>query len=1071
MSRYEHLLDAIFDSSPDGILALSEAEEKVYVSPSYALLFPGWEKLRYDDPLDSVRDHYSKYVANLDDLMEMVAGVRRTRELREGRIRLFDGRVIHVSGKVIRHPDGGATDLWVYRDITQQCLQDEHLQLRLQIVTAVLDASNDAIFTLVEGLETPLTNAKYSSIFPGWEKSLRFGQPLEELEDFFSRHLVDWEAHIALVAKVRETGREYQTVHRHKDGRIIHVSGKMVDAGLARHGKLEIYTLKDITEKVLSRQKMHAMQLTVDNLSEPVVWFDPEGKITYVNKASCAALGYDAPGEIVGNTVRSIDGTRRPDDVSDIWSAVLAARPADAHVKFDRKTLAKKDGTLLPCTILLDRITQGGESFWAMCFHDLSEQIQRIEAERAAEAKSEFLARMSHEIRTPMNVIIGLSEMARRDYGTPKGLEYIAEINNAGKNLIAIINDILDFSKIESGRLEIVSSPYETASLLYDVLVLTRVKLSETPLELILDISTELPSVMEGDVGRIRQVLLNLLSNAVKYTKKGFISFSASGEAVSGDTVRLTFAVEDSGVGIKEDDIPKLFGKFSRIDEKRHIDIEGAGLGLIISRNLCRAMGGDITVRSEYGKGSVFTATLTQTAADWRPMGDISAVSVSRSEKQCVTFTAPEADVLIVDDFHSNLLVAKGLLAPYKMRVTTCQSGHEAVELIRRRPFDLVLMDHMMPEMDGIEATRAVRGMSAEYCRTMPVVALTANAVSGMREMFLENGFNDFLAKPIEMNKLDAVLKKWIPAEKHRGAPEEAGKAAAHSETAPLEIEGVDTAAGITRTGGSRRRYLELLALFRQDAEDGSALLAREPDAASLSSLTTLVHGLKSALAIIGANDLSQTAALLEKSARQSDMSAIRENLTSFRERLAALTERIAEIAGPVSEEGENLNETEEVGYADGTNGKNSRVMIVDDSVVSLKIAANILSEFYDVSAAPSAAKMFDLLKRNKPDIILLDVNMPEMDGYEAIKILKTDPDTRDIPVIFLTGMDSPRDELKGLSLGAVDYISKPFIPQLLRKKMELYVTVKAQKRLLENQAQELEALREELERFKRSDH
>jgi CheY-like chemotaxis protein len=370
---------------------------------------------------------------------------------------------------------------------------------------------------------------------------------------------------------------------------------------------------------------------------------------------------------------------------------------------------------------------------------------------------------MSHEIRTPMNAIIGLSEMARREYGSPKGIEYIAHIKIAGMNLLSIINDILDFSKIESGRLDIVASPYETASLLCDVLTVFSVKLKETSIELILDISPELPAAMIGDAGRIRQILLNLLGNAVKYTKKGFIRFSASAEALSGDSARLMFLVEDSGTGIKQDDMPKLFKKFSRVDEKRHINIEGSGLGLVISRNLCRAMGGDITVRSEYGKGSVFVVTLEQAVARWEPMGDVNNVSASRAEVQRVTFIAPEAEVLIVDDLSSNLLVAEGLLAPYKMRVTTCPNGREAVELVRERPFDLILMDHMMPEMDGIEATRAVRAMGAEYCRTMPVVALTANAISGMREMFLENGFNDFLAKPIEVAKLDAVLKKWIP--------------------------------------------------------------------------------------------------------------------------------------------------------------------------------------------------------------------------------------------------------------------------------------------------------------------
>jgi signal transduction histidine kinase/CheY-like chemotaxis protein len=521
-------------------------------------------------------------------------------------------------------------------------------------------------------------------------------------------------------------------------------------------------------------------------------------------------------------------------------------------------------------------------------------------AMEASQAKNAFLARMSHEIRTPMNAIIGLSEVARREYGTPKGLEYIKHIKNAGKNLIAIINDILDFSRIESGRLDIFSSPYETPSLLNDVLTIIRVRLAETPLELILDISPALPRAMIGDAGRIRQILLNLLGNATKYTKEGFIKFSAFPQALSADEARLTFVVEDSGIGIRREDMPKLFGDFSRIDEKHNIDIEGAGLGLAITRSLCRAMGGDVTVQSEYGKGSVFTATLTQTVTDWTPMGDMTEISAEREEKQSITFTAPMAEVLIVDDFPSNLLVAEGLLAPYVMRICTCLNGREAVELVREHSFDLVLMDHMMPEMDGMEATRVIRAMNGERYRTLPVVALTANAVVGMREKFLENGFNDFLAKPIEVDRLDAVMKKWLPADKIMKPPETIPPPPQKTdgpEGAVPEIAGVDVAAGIARIGGSQRRYLVLLETFRRDVEAGFALLEKEPDETSLRSFTTLAHALKSALANIGANELSQAAALLEKAGRQAAMPVIHANLAPFRKGLAALSARIGEIS------------------------------------------------------------------------------------------------------------------------------------------------------------------------------
>ncbi|MDR1935698.1 MAG: response regulator [Candidatus Accumulibacter sp.] len=899
MDKHKQLLDAIFDASLDGVLALSESIEKPHATAIYSALFPGWENLRYNEPLEVVRNFYLQYLSDVDVLLELVAEVRRTRERREGRIHLLDGRVLQVIGKVIKAEDGSEIEVWTYRDITERCRQDEQLQLRLQIITAVLDASGDAIFAIVEGLEKPLANARYSSLFPGWDKDLRYGQPLEEVEDFFARYLVDWKVHVDLVAKVRQTKQYHQAIIHHKDGRIIDMSGKMVHAEFIQRGALEIYTLRDITGEVRGRQKLLAMQMTVDNLSAPVVWFDITGKITYVNRAACAALGYDGPAEMVGGDhLAFLRNVAYDDGVFDTWGTILAALRENLHIRFDHTSIARKDGTRLPCTILIDYIDQGSEPFLAVCFHDLSEQIQRIEAERATEAKSGFLARMSHEIRTPMNAIIGLSELAQREYGKPKALEYITGIKSAGASLLAIINDILDFSKIESGNLPINPAPYDTASLLNDALTIIRVRIAETPLELIVDASPDIPRAMIGDAGRIKQILLNLLSNAVKYTNEGFIKFSISCKPVGENAIGLTFVVEDSGIGIRQEDMPKLFGEFARIDEKRNSRIEGTGLGLAIARSLCQAMSGDITVSSEYGRGSVFTATMTQIVDDWKPMGDMADMPARRAEAQRVTFIALEADVLIVDDFPSNLLVAEGLLVPYKMRVFTCLNGREAVDLVRERPFDLVLMDHMMPEMDGVEATHVIRAMDEERCRTMPIVALTANAVSGMREMFLENGFNDFLSKPIEVSKLDAVLKKWIPADKRRTALKEEENAleTVMPESSVPEIAGVDVAAGIARIGGSPSRYLDLLEVFCRDARAGFPLLEKEPDDASLRSFTTLVHALKSALANIGADGLSQVAALLEKAAREGDARVICNELPPFRQELVALVAQIGEI-------------------------------------------------------------------------------------------------------------------------------------------------------------------------------
>ncbi|GHS92648.1 hypothetical protein FACS1894139_11940 [Planctomycetales bacterium] len=387
-------------------------------------------------------------------------------------------------------------------------------------------------------------------------------------------------------------------------------------------------------------------------------------------------------------------------------------------------------------------------------------------AQAASAAKSSFLAQMSHEIRTPMNAIIGMSELARRDYGTPSGLEHIGDIQQAGANLLAIINDILDFSKIEAGGLAVNCAPYEIASVFNDARHIIASRIGEKNLEFTCSIAPEIPARLLGDAVRVRQILLNLLSNAVKYTPQGFVKFFADCEFIDAASVRLTFIVDDSGIGIKPEDLPALFGEFKRLDGSRNANIEGTGLGLSIARNLCRAMGGEITVTSEYRSGSTFTATIMQKYEDRRPLGDIANAGVAPANSaDAVRFLAPTARVLVVDDIATNLKVANGLLADYQMQIDTCLSGEDAVALARKNEYDVIFMDHMMPEMDGIEATKLIRELGERW-RNLPIIALTANAVGGMREMFLASGFNDFLSKPIDTEKLNALLEQWLPPTK-----------------------------------------------------------------------------------------------------------------------------------------------------------------------------------------------------------------------------------------------------------------------------------------------------------------
>ncbi|MDR2105490.1 MAG: response regulator [Deferribacteraceae bacterium] len=524
----------------------------------------------------------------------------------------------------------------------------------------------------------------------------------------------------------------------------------------------------------------------------------------------------------------------------------------------------------------------------------------RREAERAtreSESKTVFLAHTSHEIRTPMNAIIGMSELASREYGSPKGLEYIAEIQQAAGTLLAIINDILDFSKIEAGTLHINSADYDTASVFNDILSIIRMRMEGKPLELITDISPDIPASMNGDETRIRQILLNILTNAVKYTPKGFVKFSASGEFIDDKTIKLTFSVEDSGIGLKEEDIPKLFDNFARMDEKRNKDIEGAGLGLAITKRLCQAMSGRISVKSEYSKGSIFSVQIVQGYSNKTGLGEIKKAAPTRNKKREILFRAPTAKILIVDDILANLKVAEGLLTPYHAWIDTCLSGKEAIELAIKTRYDIIFMDHMMPEMDGIEALEAIRALD-EYYKAIPIIALTANAVTGMQEIFLSKGFTDFLSKPIEIPKLNEIMNRWIPLDKREEKTISTAKKLDNLLQNPFlsEIKGVDISRGLALTEDINI-YIDVLKLFCTDARERLAVLktSLKNNEDSLQTFILHTHSLKSAAGSIGAMQAAEEAAKLEEAGKSADFETINSNLQNFIDMLTELIDSITQ--------------------------------------------------------------------------------------------------------------------------------------------------------------------------------
>lgn len=412
---------------------------------------------------------------------------------------------------------------------------------------------------------------------------------------------------------------------------------------------------------------------------------------------------------------------------------------------------------------------------YAIVFVDITQSRKQIEqmqmlkanAEKANRAKSEFLARMSHEIRTPINAVLGMNEMVLRESKEEDVKKYSMDIKSSAHALLGIINDILDFSKIESGKMEIVPAEYQLNSMLNDLYNMFSLRAQEKGLIFNVSVDAALPSKLYGDDLRIRQVLSNLLTNAVKYTRKGTVTFEVAGERDGADVI-LHFAVRDTGIGIKQEDIPKLFSAFERIDEEKNRDIEGTGLGMNISLQLLKLMNTDLRVESVYGEGSRFFFDLRQGVVNEEPIGSFQdrAKKAAREHTYRASFTSPESEILLVDDNRVNRRVFCGLLKQTKVQITDVGSGRECLDHVRQKHYDMIFLDHMMPEMDGMETMQRMKEMEDNLCKDTPVIMLTANAIMGAKEQYLAAGFDDFLAKPIDQTKLEHLMMHWMPQDK-----------------------------------------------------------------------------------------------------------------------------------------------------------------------------------------------------------------------------------------------------------------------------------------------------------------